>query len=157
MISDTKEQGHAADSEKRKKCTNQEFKSDTEGSNSKAQNQTKEDKTASSSAEVHASSKNDFKLFQRKGDRIFKEGRFKAALVSFENAKKHMKHVKQIELMHLFCNIADCYLHLEQYKDVLEEITKFQTVTEKSYQVGIRTSAGGINCSTSIVSYLLCV
>jgi hypothetical protein len=134
-INATKIPGHTADSEEKDKSTKLEFKSDTGCSNSKVQIQAKENTTCSSSADGHALSKNDFKVYQKEGDRAYKDRKFKSALTSFEKAKKYMKYIKQGELMQLFCKIADCYLHFGRYKDVLEEMKNFHTSIEKSYQV----------------------
>ena len=80
--------------------------------------------------ETESSSNATFKTKKSAGDKAFKAREYEKALVFYEQAKERMEKAKNADIMHLFCNIADCLNSLKRYQDILKSAEQFQGIGE---------------------------
>ena len=80
--------------------------------------------------ENESSSNSTFKTIKSAGDKAFKAREYEKALVFYEQAKERMETAKNADIMHLFCNIADCFNSLKRYQDILKSAEQFKGIDE---------------------------
>ena len=80
--------------------------------------------------ETESSSHSTFKTNKSAGDKAFKAREYEKALVFYEQARERMERAKNEDIMHLFCNIADCLYSLKRYQDILKSVKQFQGINE---------------------------
>ena len=85
--------------------------------------------------ETESSSNSTFKINKSAGDKAFKAREYEKALVFYEQAKENMEKAKNADIVHLFCNSADCLYSLKRYQDILKSVEQFEQIDKYYTQV----------------------